>query len=403
MPVAAHFPRRLLQTFALAAFIIFLVLLYNCGISTTHEQIISDDLSDSSDGGEGPTPSSFTSITTLFQPGAHNPKGAEVSRVIVIPCMKKDEVAWIEKELPDIDRAIYFANDSTASLHPPKNKGHEVMIYLTYIIDNYVHLPDVSIFMHAHRWTHHNNGLLDNDAVQMISRLSNNHVIREGYMNMRCQWEPGCPEWLHPMESQSSLSKQEEAVLSRCWGELFPLDPIPYFLAQPCCAQFALSKERILSIPLSRYMFYRNWVLTTPLSDYISGRIWEYSWQYVFTGKAASCPAEHMCYCDGFGVCFGGENQYRDFLEIQREKERMEAELDDSKNGKKGDGEAINQGAITRSASLGQPIRSSYLSDQIQALNKELELRKTDALERGDYAKYRAQECGRPWKQGDSF
>ena len=58
---------------------------------------------------------------------------------------------WLEKEIPDQPTAIYVVDDPYAPLHPPKNKGHEVMVYLTYIIDHYDELADVTMFMHAHQ------------------------------------------------------------------------------------------------------------------------------------------------------------------------------------------------------------------------------------------------------------
>lgn len=405
MSVAAvHVLGRLLQTLAIAALILFLLSFYKRhSLEISERQIGSESLPKNGGCGPGLLNISCHSITAPAQNGGPRNKGSVYSRVLVVPCMKEDEVVWIKQELPEIAKAVYVVNDSTAFMRPPKNKGHEVMVYLTYIIDNYASLPDVSIFMHAHRWTHHNDGLLDNDAVEMISRLSDNHVIRRGYVNLRCEWDPGCPEWLHPVHSQASLGKQEEAVLSRCWRELFPSDPVPPFLSQPCCAQFALSKERILSIPLSRYIFYRDWVLTTPLSDYISGRIWEYLWQYMFSGEYANCPLEHVCYCDGFGICFGGETQYQGFVELKMEMEKMEMKLDDLNPKANREKQLIRdywQGPRITPFSNLQP---AYLSDQIQAMKKELKSRKMDALERGEFAQNRAEECGRPWKQGDGF
>ena len=250
------------------------------------------------------------SYTTELHREALNPSALNYTQVMVVPTLKDDDVSWIQKELPGINTAIYIANESNEPLHPPKNKGHEVMIYLTYIIDHYYELPDTIIFMHAHRWTHHNNELLDYDSAEMVRRLSNDYVAREGYVNMRCQWHPGCPEWLHPADTVDTLAKQEETVFSQCWHEMFPSEPVPDVLGQGCCAQFALSKTRVLSIPLSRFIFYRDWVLRTPLSDYISGRIWEYLWQFLFTGRSIYCPSETTCQCEGFGVCFGGHVDY---------------------------------------------------------------------------------------------
>lgn len=387
---------RLIQTLAIAALILFPILLYKRhSLEIGQRHISLERLPRSSECGHTVN-ASWHSILNPIKIGSRSNEDSVYSRVVVIPCMKEDEVVWIKQELPEIPKAVYVVNDSTAFMHPPKNKGHEVMVYLTYIIDNYASLPDVSVFMHAHRWAHHNGGLLGNDAVEMISRLSDSHVIRRGYVNLRCEWDPGCPDWLHPIHSQASLGKQEEAVLSRCWRELFPSDPAPPFLSQPCCAQFALSRERILSIPMSRYIFYRDWILTTPLSDYISGRIWEYLWQYMFRGEYVNCPQEHVCYCDGFGICFGGEAQYQHFIELRMEMEKMERELDDLNRQAKREKQLIHG---TRSTSFSK-LQKAYLSDQVQAVKKELLSRKMDALERGEYAKNRAEECGRPWKQG---
>ena len=335
-------------------------------------------------------------------PGRPNPSGAIYTREMVIPRMKDENISWIADELPDLDTVIYVANDPSAPLHPPKNKGHEVMIYLTYIIDHYDDLPDIVIFMHAHRWTHHNNHLLGHDAVQMIRRLSSDYVTREGYVNMRCEWYPGCPEWLHPKNAQESLAKQEEEVLSRSWKELFSASPIPKALGQACCAQFALSRERILSISLSQFIFYRDWIMRTPLSDYVSGRIWEYTWQFLFTGQSIVCPAEHICYCDGFGVCFGGHTEYQNFERLRQKKEGYERELTESRARRAGlqQGE-YGHGTNNASSIKGDDLASlNHLQKQIEALEEEVSGRRRAALERGNNPENRARECGRHW-EGD--
>ena len=226
-----------------------------------------------------------------------------LSRALVVPRMKGDDVAWIAERLVGLDLTVYLANDASSQLHPPKNKGHEAAVYLTYIIDHYEELPDIIIFMHAHRHTHHNNDLLDHDAALMVKRLQAEKVLRNGYFNMRCRWKPGCPSWLSSEFRGEALKQQEQAVLSESWLELYPGYTIPATLAQACCAQFAVSSEQILSIPRSRFVFFRDWLMKTPLSNYFSGRIFEYTWQYLFTGKGIHCPTEHSCYCEGYGVC----------------------------------------------------------------------------------------------------
>ncbi|KAL8782819.1 MAG: hypothetical protein Q9213_005058 [Squamulea squamosa] len=342
-------------------------------------------------------PAAQRARVTMFVPGSPEPRSI-YSRVMVIPRMQEDDITWISRELPGLDVFVYVANDPSASSHPPKNKGHEVMIYLTYLIDNYEHLPDIVLFMHSHRWTHHNNGFLGFDASQMIRALNGAHVMRAGYVNMRCHWSPGCPEWLHPSGLQDSLAKQEERVLAQSWRELFPFDPLPSFLAQPCCAQFALSKDRILSVPRSRYVFYRDWIMRTPLSDYISGRIWEYSWQYLFTQNAAQCPAEHICYCDGFGICFGGQVPYGQYVELLGSKTRINEELNLLELNRR-----VVQGPNNSTSDFNQTDTKTRLRAQLAQVEAELDSRKQQALQRGTNPKLRAEECGRPWREGDGF
>ena len=314
------------------------------------------------------------SFTTKFHGDSSKPLVSNYTQVMVVPSLRNDDVSWIDQELPGLNTAIYVVDEPTMTLHPPKNKGHEVMTYLTYIIDHYYELPDAVIFMHAHRWTHHNNELLNYDSAEMVRRLRNDYVAREGYINMRCQWHPGCPEWLHPANTLETLAKQEETVFSQSWHEMFPSEPIPSALGQGCCAQFALSKERILSIPLSRFIFYRDWVLRTPLSDYISGRVWEYLWQFHFTGRSIYCPSESTCYCEGFGVCFGSEAGYQEFKELRRQKEMREKRLKDLK-----EAETAENGERRRlnSSMVGLIDSECYsnLSGQVDKLEREIRIK----------------------------
>ena len=343
--------------------------------------------------------------TLRFHEGVPKPPGATYSRTMVVPRMKDEDISWIGEQLPTLNVTVYVANDPLAPLHSPKNKGHEVMVYFSYIIDHYESLPDIVIFMHAHRFTHHNNELLGYDAPQMIRRLSNEHVIRQGYVNMRCNWSPGCPEWLHPDPPRELMGKQEEAVLAESWHELFPHDFLPKTLAQSCCAQFALSRERILAIPKARFVFYRDWIMRTPLSDYVSGRIWEYSWQFLFTGQSVFCPAEHICYCDGYGICFGDQARYSDFEELRRMKQGFEEDLGYLKKQRAKMQEMSGRVGMSKSEApqTFDAGRCSSLSDRIEALEKELRARKEEAIERGNNPRNRADECGRPWKEGQGF
>ncbi|KAF2274983.1 uncharacterized protein EI97DRAFT_434558 [Westerdykella ornata] len=340
-----------------------------------------------------------------FKAGSPMPADHNYTSVLVIARTQKEDVSWIDKEIPDQPKAVYVADDPSAPLHPPKNKGHEVMVYLSYIIDHYDSLPDVSIFMHAHQLAWHNDDILGHDAADLVRRLSRPRVWREGFVNMRCSWYPGCPDWMHPGETKENVYKQEEILLAKSWSELFPLDKVPDVLAQPCCAQFALSRERIHALPLAQYVWYRNWLFNTKLPDHLSGRVWEYIWQFVFTGSNVYCPKEHICFCDQYGSCFGGEAEWAAFAEYKRELGDWEGKLRNWEDKKKAIEEAEKQGKVEEAAQLERPEegKDREYQKEIDRLKPIVERLKEEARRRGEDPKNRAMEAGRVWHEGDGF
>lgn len=195
-------------------------------------------------------------------------------------------------------------------------------------------------------------------------------------------------------------------MVAQAWGEIFPYEPVPDTLAQPCCAQFAISRERIVSLPKSRYVYYRDWMLLTELSDYISGRIWEYLWQVVFTGESVYCPLQHICYCDGFGLCFGGAEAYEDYNSLYWDITHQQQELQDWRNKAQAIEDARNEGKPQEeieALEVPEPGRDAWLEGEV---NRKAILYfevRNGALERGNNPAHRAMEAGRPWKEGDGF
>lgn len=345
---------------------------------------------------------------THLVPGSPKPPGSDYTRALIIPKTKKEDISWMDEHLPEsyIPRVVYVADDPYSPRHPPANKGHEAMVYLTYIIENYDSLPEIMLFMHAHQKTWHNNDVFGSDAAEMVKQLSSERVVREGYMNLRCQWYPGCPDWMHPGNTEFDIQKTEQVLIAKAWAEIFPFDPVPDVLAQPCCSQFALSRERVHSIPKAQFEFYRTWILTTPLQDALSGRVWEYMWQYAFTGKNYVCPAEHVCYCDGYGACFGGAEKYKEWDEKKKERDKfnmkllrwqqMRKQLDELEE--KGETEKIE--AFENKPEPGKDLEYWGV---IQARQKEMDEMGKVAMERGQDPKIRAEESGREYHEGDGY
>lgn len=190
----------------------------------------------------------------------------------------------------------------------PKSRGHEAMVYLSFIIDNYDDLPWCAIFIHGHRndaWHQ------EDDMVQILSGLNRTALSREGYISLRCDWYPSCPAEMRPIHQDAVVwgpeaeRKSTEAAIAGNWRFLFPDEDLPETLASPCCAQFAVTRQAILKRPKTDYERLRDWLLGTLLEDSVSGRVLEKLWAYIFLGKAVHCPPPQQCACDYFGRCDG--------------------------------------------------------------------------------------------------
>jgi hypothetical protein len=353
--------------------------------------------------------------TSPYSIGKTKPAGSNYTRCLVVASLKNEDTTWVNAHLVDLQDAgllapaVYVVDDSKAKFRVPKNKGHEAMVYLTYIIDHYDSLPDVSIFMHAERHTWHNDELLERDAVEMIQRLSPERVTRDGYMNLRCHWEPGCPSWLRPSIVSEDPGKAEQLVIAQYWRQLFPEDPLPEVLAQPCCAQFAVSRDRIHELPKERYTFLREWLLSTDLSDYLSGRVFEYTWQFIFTKSPVSCPSMSICYCDGYGICFGSPKEFDYWFELRyKRNEYVEAvrlwqRMLDHPPG------MISLGGPGTRPLLGElaniPDREKIREAQklVNRLTAEMDGLLAKAVVAGESPRQRALEAGREWRDGNGF
>ncbi|KAJ5560604.1 hypothetical protein N7513_003003 [Penicillium frequentans] len=319
-----------------------------------------------------------------FVPGIPKPPGVEYSKRLVVPRTKTEDVSWIDTELPDWDTAIYVANDPHAPLHPPSNKGHEVMVYLTYVIDYYDDLSDISVFIHSHQNAWHNDEIFGGDTAEMLRRLNLARVAREGYMNLRCGMAPGCPAWMHPGATVEDESKQEELMLARAWGSSSPM------------MRFR---------PYSHSRAVRSLLCRTDLSDYIAGRIWEYLWQYVFTGEPVVCVDENICLCDGYGICFGGPDEFQAYRDAADQLKYLQQDLSEWTFLADDLAFAEKLGELDETMELDIPPlgREGTMKEEADTIEHEVAELIHNALQRGEDPKLRALEAGRPWNEGDGF
>ena len=105
--------------------------------------------------------------------------------------------------------------NTSAHLHVPRNKGREANVYLTYLIENYESLPSVIVFLHPHRdgyplaW-HNDAPMYDN--VYVVEHLQLNFVQSNGYANLRCNPDPGCPNEIQPFRDPPDCTRDAELI-----------------------------------------------------------------------------------------------------------------------------------------------------------------------------------------------
>lgn len=204
---------------------------------------------------------------------------------------------------------------------PALNQGREAMAYLTFIIDNYDQLPDYMVFVHGHGRAWHQPEPLQ----WKLQALNIAALEQEGYINLHCGRKPGCENALlgdseRPQNDEVDWAK---SVVPAWWIEhqLQP-GPVPAQVSEPCCAQFAVSKSRVLARSLDFWKKYRR-----PLESDVKemqaiygkawnlhsmGTVYEYIWHVVMGQDAVSCPAEDTCR----DVFFSGAiecDQYTDY------------------------------------------------------------------------------------------
>lgn len=202
----------------------------------------------------------------------------------VIVSRYNDNVNWVNKLK---DSYTIINKENTA------NVGNEAWSYIRFIIDNYNNLPDRMLFVHGHENSYHqdyptwyiaNNLNWNNEFMNVNTRR-----FDEQYISIVNDFE----------DNERNYRKSYELWIQNPWKQVFgqfPITPTLTFLGH---AQFVVSKNYILRHPIEFYKNILHWLETTTLDkdlytgdirlfnrndSYVSARVLEYTWHYIFTG-----------------------------------------------------------------------------------------------------------------------
>jgi hypothetical protein len=145
------------------------------------------------------------------------------------------------------------------------------------------------------------------DTLPLIKNLNLDHVDKEGYASLRCNWMH-CPKsQVDPILGHEDDFWGIQGLYASAWTQFFPKDPVPDAVAGPCCAQFAVSREAIRRLPIDKYEQIRQWIWTLEVpadqASMKSGLVLEYMWHVIFGKPAYYCPPAKECYCEKWSLC----------------------------------------------------------------------------------------------------
>ncbi|MCJ1321528.1 hypothetical protein MMC15_006873, partial [Xylographa vitiligo] len=174
------------------------------------------------------------------------PEPTSRGNALVVVSQRGDNVSWLEGVLPGWERNVYVVDgaaleEGATRLRIPRNKGREGMVYLSFIIDNYDRLPDVTLFLHSARYQWHNDDP-EYDGIPILQNLRLAHVHAQGYVNLRCGWTLGCPAEIQPGrhawtdDNDEATAPRTEHHYAEAWAALFPGEPVPEVVGVGCCA-----------------------------------------------------------------------------------------------------------------------------------------------------------------------
>lgn len=218
-----------------------------------------------------------------------NQDSAPITKALVVASTTKDDTRWLSQIPPSLNWTLYhYRIDKPITpsyLKVPSPKGNEAMVYLTYIIDHYDSLPDIIFFHHAHLTAWHQRL----SSLKEVTRLRPEYILEAGYASARCLknrenviklegGQPGDWDMFARLDRKTHLVTLLDAFLEPDKGET----EIPPRIAAPCCAQFAVSRDRVRSRSKEWWQALREWVVETPLQSRNSGRLMEHLWHIWF-------------------------------------------------------------------------------------------------------------------------
>ncbi len=116
-------------------------------------------------------------------------------------------------------------------------------------------------------------------------------------------------------------------------------------------------------------------------------------WQYLFLRKSIDCPLEHRAYCRLYHICFGGREEYDEWIELNQGRSKLEKELKrlaedevevvttEEKDGKKNS--ETKKKEFGESETKARIKKKEWLNEELKSVKEAIRVRKEVAVVRG--------------------
>ncbi|KAJ3013319.1 hypothetical protein HKX48_005824 [Thoreauomyces humboldtii] len=218
------------------------------------------------------TSESLQDITDVTPPTVGNCE--PVDRMVVV-AKRQEGTEWIPL-ITSAPVVIYEKEGTnTSNEHVVPNFGNEASTFIKFIIDNYDCLPKKTAFVHAHRTSWHTGRPMD----EILNTMD---------------WDRA--EFFKLPSDRRGQTEVAKYPADRSKGEDVPIEihifwlrwlkqkygPAPERIDAACCAQFVVSRERILLNSKAWYTEVYEWLISEEIPTYWSGRALEFSWHMLF-------------------------------------------------------------------------------------------------------------------------
>ncbi|KAK4570389.1 hypothetical protein LTR86_002469 [Recurvomyces mirabilis] len=216
-----------------------------------------------------------------------------IEKALVIPKTRHDDVRWTDglRDGNDGFTAFVYSTDVWSEpqyLLPRTLAGREASAYLSYILDYYDALPKYSIFIHAAEDQWHNDVYAKaTNQPDTLRSLRTAAIDAHGYVNLRCKLHPGCPSDIAPnaIEGVEMPKSNPRADFAGIFMEVMGVNrsEVPDHIGNVCCAQFGVSRERILQRSKVDYERMLKWAQDQKEFDGFGvGFVFEKLWHIIF-------------------------------------------------------------------------------------------------------------------------